>query len=296
MHSVRVGLQAIGIGPGARPGVVVEAARAAEAVGFATLWMGEHVVLFDSHTSTYPYSEGGEFPVGADTDWLDPLVSLGFAAALTRRIRLATGILLVPEHNPLILAKQVSTLDRLSGGRFALGVGVGWLAEEFAALGVPFARRAMRTREYVEAMREVWRADVASYRGEFVEFDAVRSAPRPAAGRVPVLLGGESRPALERAAAYGDGWYGFNLGPDEAAEKIGVLTTLLSERGRDRTGFEIVVAPFMKAATPGDVASYHALGVNELVVVATPPEDGSRVAAWVQALAEKWVAAAAAMG
>jgi probable F420-dependent oxidoreductase len=296
MRGMRVGLQAMGIGPGARPGVLVEAARAADAAGFATLWMGEHVVLFDRHASRYPYSEGGEFPVGGDTDWLDPLVSLGFAAAVTRTIRLATGILLVPQHNPLILAKQASSLDRLSGGRFALGVGIGWLAEEFAALGVPFARRARRTREYVEAMRQVWSADVASYRGEFVEFDAVRSAPRPAAGRIPVLLGGESRHALERAAAYGDGWYGFNLGPDEAAEKIGTLTTLLSDRGRDRDGFEIVVAPFTRRVAPADLASYRALGVNELVIVATPPENESRVTAWVEGLADKWVAAAAAMG
>src|SRR4029453_8665152 len=191
---MRVGLQAMGIGPGARPGVLVEAARAADVAGFATLWMGEHVVLFDRYASRYPYSEGGEFPVGGDTDWLDPLVSLGFAAAVTPTIRLATGILLVPQHNPLILAKQASSLDRLSGGRFALGVGIGWLAEEFAALGVPFARPPQRTREYVEAMRQVWSADVASYRGEFVGFDAVRSAPSPPPAASPCSSAGRAAP------------------------------------------------------------------------------------------------------
>jgi probable F420-dependent oxidoreductase len=295
MPGMRVGLQAIGIGPGARRGVLGETARAADAAGFATLWMGEHVVLFDRQTSRYPYSEGGEFPVSGDVDWLDPLVALGFAAALTRRIRLATGILLVPEHNPLILAKQASSLDRLSDGRFALGVGIGWLAEEFAALGVPFARRAQRTREYVEAMRRVWSTDVASYRGEFVAFDGVRSTPRPSGGRVPVLLGGEGRPALVRAADYGDGWYGFNLGPDEAAEKIAVLTELLAARGRDRRRFELVVAPFTKRAAPADLAAYRALGVDEVVIVATPPDDDAQVAAWVQRLADQWVAAASTM-
>ena len=140
----------------------------------------------------------------------------------------------MPEHNPLILAKQVASLDLLSGGRFTLGVGVGWMAEEFAALGVPFARRTQRTREYVEVMRRLWREDVTSFAGEFVQIAGARSFPKPVRGAVPVLMGGESRAALERAAAYGDGWYGFNLGADEAAEKIAVLERLLAERGRDR--------------------------------------------------------------
>jgi probable F420-dependent oxidoreductase len=293
---MRVGLQAIGIGAGARPGVLSRTATAADAAGFATLWMGEHVVLFDRQDSRYPYSESGEFPVASDVAWLDPFVVLSFAAALTRTIRLATGILLVPEHNPLTLAKQAASLDRLSLGRFALGVGIGWLAEEFAALGVPFARRAQRTQEYIAVMRRVWTEDVASFQGGFVRFDGVRSAPKPGRGRVPVILGGESRPALERAADYGDGWYGFNLGPEEAAEKIAVLRELLAAKGRDPETFEIVVAPFTKRVTPDDLTRYRALGVGEVVIVATPPEEEGQVGAWVERLGQKWVAAAAALG
>src|SRR6516164_7729673 len=144
--AVKIGLAAIGIGGGARPATLRAIASAADATGFATLWMGQHVVLFDRHDSKYPYSERGEFSVPATTDWLDPFVALSATATVTGRIRLGTGICLVPQHNPLILAKQVASLDRLSDGRFALGIGVGWMAEEFAALGIPFARRTERTR------------------------------------------------------------------------------------------------------------------------------------------------------
>src|SRR5262249_32476621 len=144
---------------------------------FATLWMGEHVVLFDRHASRYPYSTDGQFSLPPTVDWLDPFVALSFAAAVTRTIRLATGICLVPEHQPLSLAKQVASLDHLSGGCFVLGVGAGWLAEEFAALGVPFARRAQRMREYIAVMRRLWSEGVTSIDGEFVRFAGAHSFP-----------------------------------------------------------------------------------------------------------------------
>ena len=231
---------------------------------------------------------GGDFSVPATTDWLDPFVALSAAATVTSRIRLGTGICLVPQHNPLILAKQVASLDRLSGGRFALGVGVGWMAEEFAALGIPFARRAERTREYVALMRRLWSEDVTTFHDEFAHVDGVRSFPKPV-GRLPVILGGESRAALARAAQYGDGWYGFNLSPEEAAERIAVLRSLLQRRTRDPAAFEIVVAPFTKPVRPADLARYHAAGVDEVTIVATPPRDESRVTAWIGDLANEWV-------
>lgn len=282
---MKIGLQAIGIGAGARPDVLRAIARAAEDARFATLWMGEHVVLFESHAeSQYPYAADGQFSVSSGADWLDPFAALTWAAAATTTIGLATGICLVPEHNPLILAKQAASLDLLSGGRFALGVGVGWLAEEFAALGVPFERRAQRTREYVEVMRRLWREDATSFDGEFVRLRAARSFPKPVRRAIPVLLGGESDAALKRAAAYGDGWYGFNLSADEAAERIGVLERLLAERGRERASFRVVVAPFTKPCTRADLERHRALGVDELVVVAAPPRRVDEVAGWVEKL------------
>ena len=191
---MRIGLHALGIGTGARPDVIRAVGAAAESAGFATLWAGEHVVLVDQPTSRYPYSSDGRIAVPADADWLDPLLALSFVAAATTTIGLATGVLLLPEHNPVVAAKQAATLDVLSAGRLTLGVGIGWSAEEFAALGIPFARRAQRTAEYVAAMRTLWANDVASFSGEFTRFDSVRVNPKPVRGsRIPIVLGGNSR-------------------------------------------------------------------------------------------------------
>src|ERR1700761_4843314 len=179
---MRIGLHALGIGTGAQPDVIRAVATAAEAAGFATLWSGEHVVMVDRPASRYPYSPDGRIAVPADADWLDPLLALSFAAAVTTTIGLAPGFPLPPDHNPVVAAKQAATLDVLSAGRFTLGLGIGWSAEEFAALGVPLARRAQRTAEYVEAMRTLWANDVASFSGEFTRFDSVRVNPKPVRG------------------------------------------------------------------------------------------------------------------
>jgi probable F420-dependent oxidoreductase len=176
---MRLGLHALGIGSGATRAVIDAVAAAAERCGFATLWSGEHVVMVDRSASRYPYSDDGQIAVPATADWIDPLIGLSFAAAATSTIGIATGVLLLPEHNPVLVAKQAATLDTLSGGRFTLGIGVGWSREEFDALGVPFERRAARTAEYVAAMRTLWRDDVASFDGEFVHFDSVRVNPNP---------------------------------------------------------------------------------------------------------------------
>src|ERR1700678_3194964 len=198
---MRVGLHALGIGAGARPDVIRAVAIAAETAGFATLWAGEHVVLVDQPASRYPYSADGRIAVPADADWLDPLLGLSFIAAATTIIGLATGVLLLPEHNPVVAAKQAATLDVLSGGRLTLGIGIGWSAEEYAALGIPFAGRGRRTAEYVAAMRTLWADDVASFSGEFTRFESVRVNPKPVRGsRIPIVLGGNSDPSLARVA------------------------------------------------------------------------------------------------
>ena len=291
---MKVGLFAMGIGTGARPRTVLKTAETAERTGFASLWVGEHVVLFDRQDSKYPYSPGGEFPLHGGADWLDPFITLAFAAAVTKTIRLATGICLVPEHNPLVLAKEVASLDRLAGGRFALGVGIGWSAEEFAALGIPFERRAQRTREYIDVMRRLWSDDVTSFHGEFVNFDGARSFPKPArADKLPIIFGGESAPALRRVAEYGNGWHGFNLSPQEAAEKIAKLRAQLEANHRAPAEVEIIVCPYTKKITADDLKKYAAAGVNELVILSSPPEDESQVEGWVERTARQWVEPAA---
>jgi probable F420-dependent oxidoreductase len=197
-------------------------------------------------------------------------------------------VLLLPEHNPVLMAKQAATLDTLSGGRFTLGIGIGWSREEFDALGVPFERRGARTVEYVEAMRTLWRDDVASFDGEFVRFDSVRVNPKPVRDRrIPIVLGGNSDAALRRVAAWGDGWYGFNVdGVSAVRDRVAMLASLCSEQGRDVRELRIAVA--LQDPQRDDVAALADLGVDELVVVAGPPDDASLAAGWVAELAEEW--------
>jgi probable F420-dependent oxidoreductase len=287
---MRVGLHALGIGTGARPEVIRAVAAGAEAGGFATLWSGEHVVLVDRHTSRYPYSADGKIAVPAAADWLDPLLGLSFAAAVTSRIGLATGVLLLPEHNPVVAAKQAATLDVLSGGRFTLGVGIGWSAEEFAALGVPFARRGQRTAEYVAAMRTLWADEVASFSGEFTRFESVRVNPKPArGGRIPVVVGGNSDAALGRVAAFGDGWYGFNLPASAVAGRVAALAEQCQRRGRSLRELSVAVA--VTDGSPALLPELADAGVTELVVVGAPPADPAAATTWVAELAAHWGAA-----
>ncbi|MER7692591.1 LLM class F420-dependent oxidoreductase [Streptomyces sp. NPDC097610] len=285
---MRVGLHALGIGDGARPEVIRAVAAAAERHGFARLWCGEHVVLVDASASRYPYSVDGRIAVPADADWLDPLLALTFAAAVTSRIELATGVLLLPEHHPIVVAKQAATLDVLSAGRFSLGVGVGWSAEEFAALGVPFAGRGRRAEEYLAAMRTLWAEDPASFAGEFTRFDAIRVNPKPLrGGRLPVVVGGNSDAALRRAATLADGWYGFNVPAAEVPARIAVLADECARHGRALD--ELTVAVALSDGTPEHLPALDAAGVTELVVVGAPPPAPEAAAAWVAEIAQTWM-------
>jgi probable F420-dependent oxidoreductase len=285
----RIGLHALGIGPGARRDVIDAVARAAEDAGFARLWAGEHVVMVDRPASTYPYNDDGTIPIPPDVDWLDPFGCLSFAAAATRTISLATGVLLLPEHNPVLVAKQAATLDALSAGRLALGVGIGWSKEEFEALGVPFAGRAARAVEYVAAIRALWREDAASFHGEFVSFDSVRVYPKPPRARsMPIVFGGNSDAALTRAALHGDGWYGFNLrNVPEAREYATDLLARREKAGLDPAGFDIAAS--IVDAGPGQLPELARSGLDELVLVEEPPSDAAAVADWIDGLARRWL-------
>ena len=247
--------------------------------------------MVDRSASRYPYSEDGEIAIPSTADWIDPMIGLSFAAAATSSIRIATGVLLLPEHNPVVVAKQAATLDSLSAGRLTLGVGIGWSREEFDALGVPFERRGARTKEYVAAMRTLWRNDVASFDGEFVAFDSVRVNPKPANGAsVPIVLGGNSDAALRRVAAWGDGWYGFNLaGVAETADRIAFLGDQCAEHGRNRSELRVTVA--LRELQIDDAAALADLGVDELVIVEGPPDDARAAADWGSGLAQHWLSA-----
>jgi len=211
-------------------------AQGAEAAGFESVWTVEHVIFPEGYESTYPYDPSGKMAMAADTPLPDPLLWLAFVAAASERLRLATGILILPQRNPLVLAKEVATLDHLSGGRVELGIGVGWLEEEFDALGVPFARRGARTDEYVRVLRTLWDGDHAAFAGEFVRFDDVSSNPKPVNGRVPIHVGGHSRAAAERAGRLGDGFF---PGRGDIAELVDIVRQTAAAEGRDPAAIEI---------------------------------------------------------
>lgn len=289
---MKVSFFCIGIGNGASADAIREVAINAERLGFSGIWAPEHVVLFDRQSSKYPYDPEGQLPLPKDIDFNDPFIGLTYAAAVTSRIRLATGICLVPERNPVFLAKEVATLDRLSGGRVALGVGIGWSAEEFSAAGVPFERRAKRTREYIELMRRLWSEDTATYRGEFVKVESARSFPKPVcAAKVPVLFGGESDAALKRAASYGTGWFGLGLTPEEVGVKVNQLHRFARANSRDPGELEIIIGPYNKPASPSDLKHFRAAGVQEFVLTVgfEVPEKPSAIRAWMEKLASEWV-------
>lgn len=291
---MRLGLHALGIGAGADRAVIDAVASTADTCGFATLWVGEHVVMVDRPASRYPYSDDGVIAVPAQADWLDPMIALSFAAAASSRIGLATGVLLLPEHNPVVAAKQAASLDRLSGGRLTLGVGVGWSKEEFAALSVPFANRGARTAEYAAAMRTLWRDDVASFDGDFVRFGSIRVNPKPVRDRrIPIVVGGNSDSALRRVAVWGDGWYGFNIdGLAAVRDRVATLERLCAEAGRDRAQLRLSVA--LRDPSVGDIPALAELGVDELVLVEAPPDRPDAAADWVSALADRWMLGAPA--
>jgi probable F420-dependent oxidoreductase len=209
-----------------------------------------------------------------DFDLPDPLIWLAFAAAATTTIRLGTGILIVPQRNPLVTAKAVATLDHLSGGRVDLGVGVGWLREEFDALGVPFERRGRRLDEYIEAMRSLWTQDRAEYHGEFVDFENCISRPRPAQGSVPIVVGGHTEAAARRAGRLGDAFFPGSATPEAIADLVAIMRATAAEHGRDG---DVIPVYAMCAGKPGDemytrIEALAAVGVSQVIVATYPPD------------------------
>ena len=201
---MKIGLFGIGSGICADPGVAKRIAQRAEALGFDSLWTGEHVVLPDPRQAPSP--------APPDFAMLHPSTSLAYLAGVTERVKLGTGITLIAQRNPVVLAKEMASLDVVSGGRLLLGIGAGYLHQEFAALGVNFRERGARTDEYVAAMRSLWNDDKPSFKGRFVSFDNIQAMPRPAQeGGPPIIIGGASDAALKRTVDYAQGWYGFAL-------------------------------------------------------------------------------------
>lgn len=210
--------------------------RAAEAAGFESIWTVEHILYPEGYESEYPYDASGKMPGTGENPIPDPLIWLSYVAASTTTLRLATGISLLPERHPITYAKEVATLDSMSGGRVELGIGIGWLKEEFEALGIPWARRGARTEEYMEVMRRLWDTDGASFDGEFVSFENISSNPKPASGRVPIHIGGHSEAAARRAGRVGDGFWPAK---GNLAELYDICRQTAADAGRDPEAIEL---------------------------------------------------------
>ena len=204
---MKFGLMYANAGPFAYPELLTHLATTAERVGVESMWTVEHVVIPVGYESRYPYDPSGKIPAPEQLPIPDPLLSLTYAAAVTKKLRLATGILILPQRHPLYVAKEMATLDVLSGGRAILGIGVGWLEEEFQALGIPFAERAARTAESVRAMRSLWKDAPEPFEGKFFRWGPLESHPKPVQRPgVPIVVGGHTELAARRAARYGDGF------------------------------------------------------------------------------------------
>jgi len=236
-------------------------AQAAEAAGFESLWTVEHTIVPAGYASAYPYDGSGKMPGGREDFPLpDPLMWMSFVASATTRIRLGTGILILPQHNPVHAAKQIATLDHLARGRVLLGVGIGWLREEFVALGVPFEERGARIDEYIGAMRELWAAEKATFNGRFVSFKEIYCRPQPFNKSVPIIVGGHSEAAARRAGRLGDGFFPY------AREQVKLIAIAREEAGKARRDSDRLEITTSLPSETAELETLQSLGVRRVLV------------------------------
>jgi probable F420-dependent oxidoreductase len=264
-------------------------ARRAEALGYDSIWVTDRMLIPVESRSAYPYSPTGAFPLGPDEPWLEPLTAVTYLATITQRINVGTSVLVIPYRNPVFTAKALATVDYLSGGRVILGAGVGWMREEFTALGIPFEDRGARTVEYLKIMKEIWTKPRVAFQGRFAQIaEAGGVCPHPARQpHIPIWIGGHSDGALRRVVAVGDGWHPLGLRPPvalyppELAAKVQELRDMAVAAGRDPAAITIAFKGPLKfeevrgARTPltgspsqivEDLQAYVAAGVQHFVL------------------------------
>ncbi len=300
------GLSLSGRGPLAQPDILVKLAEKADALRFASLFVTDHVVIPTSNRSKYPYSPSGQVGGEWSQGYLEPLALMSFLAGMTSRVRLGTSVLVVPYRNPVVTAKMLATLDVMSGGRVILGVGVGWLEEEFEALhSPPFAERGRVTDEYLRLMRECWSREPVEWKGRYYQMGEVSAMPKPLQkGGIPIWTGGHTDAALRRTGELADGWHPIGqrppavLDPAEYAEKVAIIRGWAQKAGRNpkditlslRVPIEVMSprakrpagdrVPFRGIASEviGDIRSYQALGVTHFVFDFAAPDVKSQLA------------------
>jgi probable F420-dependent oxidoreductase len=267
---MKFGLHSVNLHTCGYPETAVRLARAAEAGGFESLWVADHVVLPDPPLP--------QRPMAPDMRLLDPVVMLTFYAAHTTRLRLATGVIVLPQRQPLVLAKQLATLDVLSNGRLMFGFGVGWCEPEFRALGVPFEHRGRRGDDYLAAMRAIWTQEKPVYQSRFVTFAGVQAQPQPVQQPIPtIIVGGRTPPAFRRAVEQGHGWYGFGLDVEQTAGDVEALREAEKRyrRPEELGRLEISITPPSYDIDPATVKRYATVGVDRLVLRPQPTLDGA---------------------
>ncbi len=278
------------IGPFAEGEAFAHLVTTAEQHGFESVWTVEHVVIPVGYEATYPYDPSGKMPLSKKTPLPDPLLPLAYAAALTKTIKLGTGVVILPQRHPFYIAKQAATLDRLCGGRLLLGIGVGWLEEEFDALGIPFSERGPRTDETVRAMRALWKGTMEAFDGEYFGWGEVASYPKPCNDKgVPIVVGGHSEAAAKRAARLGDGFFPGVFSPEQLSDIVKVMTDECARIGRDAK--EIEITAVLGKPDSALVAAMAAAGADRLLIgfgmkdVANP----AKVEAWLSGFANQLI-------
>jgi probable F420-dependent oxidoreductase len=282
---IRFGLFSINAYACSYPDVAARVARAAEAAGFDSLWGGEHVVL--------PDPQAPPSPMAPDARILDPVIALTYCAALTTRVRLGTGIIILPQRNPLVLAKELASLDTLSNGRTIVGIGVGYLEPEFRALGAPYEQRGAVTDDYLAAMEAIWTQAKPAHNGRFVSFADVQAHPQPVQRpRLPIVIGGRTPAAFRRALLHGDGWYGFGLDVEATASALEGLrhAALVWPRPAHLGPLEISITPGRGVAIDLATAEkFAALGVHRLILMPSPKLDGDGLERFVDDVGTKLI-------
>lgn len=256
---MHIGLFGINMGSSATPSGIARIATEAEAAGYESVWTGEHIVLPDPQASPSP--------AAPETTFIDSAAALTYLAAVTETIKLGTGIIILPQRRPAVLAKSLASVDYLSDGRLLFGLGVGYLEPEMTACSTPMVRRGDRADEYLAAMRLLWSGDAVSFDGEFVQFNSVTSNPKPVQASIHTVVGGHSARAHQRAVASAHGWYGFMRDPETAAEDIAALRTAADQvdRPAELGPLEISITP-QRTPSMEDLDRYEALGVDRLII------------------------------
>jgi probable F420-dependent oxidoreductase len=264
---MKIGVFSTFMSPLATPQMIRDFGRRAEDIGLDSIWMGEHVALFDKNTFGYPGAKDGRIPVPPGGGMLDVVATFGFLAAATSRLRLGTGVALVPQRNPIYTAKEVCTLDWLSDGRIDFGIGVGWNKEEVEACGYRWEDRGARCDEFLEVMQLLWTEPVVDFAGKWVKLETCRLDPKPIQRpHVPIIVGGYVQAALRRAVRFGAGWYGFNRDPAATKEILKHLDAAFAKAGRKRgKEFQIIITPPVSMSVDA-MQEYAEVGVDRLVV------------------------------